>query len=91
MQALVCRLHHKTNGGRTSWGTRRDLAACFAWKKVVLGFFNLALRLEEAGRRVVHVAPSQISCKDQVEDGWVDAVGYVEPYYIYFVILCIRP
>jgi hypothetical protein len=40
-QALVCRLHHKTNGGRSTWDTCRDLAACLAWKQVWLGFFSL--------------------------------------------------
>jgi hypothetical protein len=40
--ALVCRLHHKTDGGRSARDTRRDLAGCFAWKQVWLGFPNLA-------------------------------------------------
>jgi hypothetical protein len=40
--ALVCRLRHKTNGGRSAWDTHRDLAACFAWKQVWLGFPSLA-------------------------------------------------
>jgi hypothetical protein len=31
-QALVCRLHHKIDGGRSAWDTRRDLAGCLAWK-----------------------------------------------------------
>jgi hypothetical protein len=30
----VCRLHHKTDGGRSAWDTHRDLAACFTWKQV---------------------------------------------------------
>jgi hypothetical protein len=32
--ASVCRLCHKTNRERSAWDTRRDLAACFAWKQV---------------------------------------------------------
>jgi hypothetical protein len=28
--ASVCWLHHKTDGGRSAWNTRQDLAACFA-------------------------------------------------------------
>jgi hypothetical protein len=40
--ALVCRLRHKTDGGRSAWDTRRDLAACFTWKQVWLGFSSLA-------------------------------------------------
>jgi hypothetical protein len=33
-QALICRLRHKTDGGRSARDTRRDLAACFGWKQV---------------------------------------------------------
>jgi hypothetical protein len=33
-QASVCRLRHKTDGGRSAWDTRQDLAACFVWKQV---------------------------------------------------------
>jgi hypothetical protein len=40
-QALIYRLRHKTNGGRSARDTRRDLAACFGWKQVWLGFFSL--------------------------------------------------
>jgi hypothetical protein len=40
--ASVCWLHHKTDGGRSAWDTCRDLAACFAWKQVWLGFSSLA-------------------------------------------------
>jgi hypothetical protein len=40
--ALVCRLRHKTDGGRSAWDTRRDLAACLASKQVWLGFPSLA-------------------------------------------------
>jgi hypothetical protein len=32
----------------STWGTRRDLAACFACKQVVLGFPYLASRLTDA-------------------------------------------
>jgi hypothetical protein len=41
-QALVCRLRHKTNGGRSVRDTRRDLATCLMWKQVWLGFSSLA-------------------------------------------------
>jgi hypothetical protein len=33
-QTSVCRLRHKTDEGRSAWGTYRDLAACFTWKQV---------------------------------------------------------
>jgi hypothetical protein len=38
----VCRLRHKTDGGRLTRDMRRDLAAYFTWKQVWLGFFSLA-------------------------------------------------
>jgi hypothetical protein len=40
-QTSVCRLHHKTNGGRSARDTCQDLAACLTWKQVWLGFFSL--------------------------------------------------
>jgi hypothetical protein len=33
--ASVCRLRHKTDGGRSAHDTRRDLAACLAHDKLV--------------------------------------------------------
>jgi hypothetical protein len=42
MWASVCRLRYKTDGGRSAWDTRRDLAACLVWKQVWLGFPSLA-------------------------------------------------
>jgi hypothetical protein len=41
-QSSVCQLRHKTDGGRSARDTRRDLAACFAWKQVWIGFLSLA-------------------------------------------------
>jgi hypothetical protein len=41
-QVLVCRLHHKINGEWSARDTHRDLAACFAWEQVWLGFLSLA-------------------------------------------------
>jgi hypothetical protein len=40
--ALVCRLRHKTDGGRSARDTRQDLATSLAWKQVWLRFFSLA-------------------------------------------------
>jgi hypothetical protein len=40
-QTSVCRLRQKTDVGRSAWDTRRDLAACLAWKQVWLGFPSL--------------------------------------------------
>jgi hypothetical protein len=39
--ASICRLHHKTDGGRSAQGIRGDLAVCFMWKQVWLGFLSL--------------------------------------------------
>jgi hypothetical protein len=85
-QASVDRLHHETDGGRMAWDTHRDLAACFTWKQVALGFPSLASRLVEARRRVVHVAPSWRLRRDQVEAGRVDVMGCVRPCCPYFAI-----
>jgi hypothetical protein len=38
----VYQLRHKTDGGRSTRDTRRDLAACLASKQVWLGFPSLA-------------------------------------------------
>jgi hypothetical protein len=40
-QTSVCQLRHKNDGGWSARDTRQDLAACFAWKQVWLGFFSL--------------------------------------------------
>jgi hypothetical protein len=41
-QTSIYRLRYKTDGGRSARDTRRDLAACLAWKQVWLGFLSLA-------------------------------------------------
>jgi hypothetical protein len=84
--ASVCRLRHKTDGGRSARDTSRDLAACLAWKQVRLGFPSLPWRLAEARRRVVHVAPSRRLHRRQTEDRWVDATGCVGPCYPCFAV-----
>jgi hypothetical protein len=66
--------------------THQDIAACFTWKQVGLGFSSLASRLAEARRRVLHVAPSWRLRRVQVEYGRVDATGCVRPYYPCFVV-----
>jgi hypothetical protein len=41
-QTSICRLRHKTDGGREVRDTHRDLVACFTWKQVWLEFPSLA-------------------------------------------------
>jgi hypothetical protein len=41
-QVSVYRLRYKTDRGRSAWDTRRDLASCFMWKQIWLGFLSLA-------------------------------------------------
>jgi hypothetical protein len=69
-----------------TWGTRRDLAACFVCKQVRLGF-----GLKNGGGMVqmVHVASSWRLHQGQVEDGRVDATGCVGPYYSCFAVFII--
>jgi hypothetical protein len=70
----------------TARDTHHDVAACFAWNQVCLGFSSLASRLTEARRRVVHMAPLQRLRRSEVEDRLVDAIGYVGPCYLCFVV-----
>jgi hypothetical protein len=79
-RALVYRLRHKIDGGRTTRDMRRDLVACFNMKQVWLGFLSLASRLVEARRRMMHVVSSRRSRGVKTEDRRVDATGYVEPF-----------
>jgi hypothetical protein len=41
-QVLVCRLRHKTDGGRSARDEHRDLAGYLVWKQLWLGFSSLA-------------------------------------------------
>jgi hypothetical protein len=41
-RASICRLCHKTSEGRSARDTHPDLAACFTWKQLWLGFPSLA-------------------------------------------------
>jgi hypothetical protein len=43
----------------------------------------------KARRLVVHVTPSWMSHKDQVEDGQVHATDCVRPYHHYFVVFIV--
>jgi hypothetical protein len=57
--AMVCRLCHKTDGRmKMAWDMGRDLAACFTWKQVRLGFPSFASKLVKEQRWVVHMASS---------------------------------
>jgi hypothetical protein len=54
--------------------------------------FQFASKLAEERRRVVDVASSQRSREVKVKDGWVDAMGCIEFFYLNFVIFhSIRP
>jgi hypothetical protein len=86
-QTSAYRLHHKTDEWSTARDTCRDLTSCFVWKQVTLGFPSLALRLAEARRQMVHVAPSWRLRWDQVENRWVDATDGVGLCYPYFTVL----
>jgi hypothetical protein len=46
----------------------------------------MASRLAEARQRVVHVAPSWRLCWSHVEDGRVNAMGCIGPFYSTFII-----
>jgi hypothetical protein len=58
-----------------------------SWARV----FQFSSKLVEMRQRVVHVAPSWRSREDQIEDGRVDATGYIRlgyPYIAIFFVLC---
>jgi hypothetical protein len=50
---------------------------------------QFASKLEEERRWVVHVASSRRSREDEVEDGWVDAMACIGPFYHYFSIFVV--
>jgi hypothetical protein len=79
-RASIYRLRHKIDGARSERDTHRDLTACFVRKQVGLGFPQTS-RLAESRQWVVHVAPSQMLHRVQVEDGRVNATDCVEPWY----------
>jgi hypothetical protein len=57
---MVCQLRHKTDGRmKTARDTHRDLAACFTWKRVRVGFPSFASKLANERRRVVHMDVKQ--------------------------------
>jgi hypothetical protein len=84
-QASVCRLRHKTDRGKTTRDTHRDLSACFAWKQVMLGFPSMAIRLVDKGR-VVHMASSRRLHQVEAEDRRVDTMGCIGPFYPKIVV-----
>jgi hypothetical protein len=51
--------------------------------------FQFMSKLTEARQWVVHVAPSQGSRKDEVEDGRIDATDCVRLCYTYFVVFIV--
>jgi hypothetical protein len=44
-QATICWVCHKTDWRMMAWVTHQNLAACFTWKQVGLGFPSLTSRL----------------------------------------------
>jgi hypothetical protein len=55
----------------------------------LLEFPSLTSRLAETRRRMVHIAPSWRLRRVQVEDGQVDATGYIEPFNPTFVVFIV--
>jgi hypothetical protein len=64
---------------KTTWGTRQDLAVCFAWKQI-----GESAMMGGARDTITEVA---------VEDSWVDVTGCIRPRYHFFdvfIVLGIR-
>jgi hypothetical protein len=51
--------------------------------------FQVASKLVEERRRVVHVASSRRSREDEIKDGRVDAMGCIGPFYPYFIVFIV--
>jgi hypothetical protein len=51
--------------------------------------FQFASKLVEERHRVVHVASSQRSCENEVEDGRVDAMSCIRLFYPNFIIFIV--
>jgi hypothetical protein len=50
---------------------------------------QFASKLMEERRRVAHVTSLWRSRENEVEDGWVDAMGYIRPFYPYCAIFVV--
>jgi hypothetical protein len=68
------------------WGTCHDLAACIVLKQVGLEFSSLTSRLAEARWCVVHLVSSWKLRRGQIEDGQVNAMGCIGPFYPKIII-----
>jgi hypothetical protein len=78
---------------KTTQDTHRDLAACFVWKQVGLGFSQSGIKTDRGGVWMVHVTSLWRSREVQAEDGRVEAMDYIGPFYpnfTIFTVLCPR-
>jgi hypothetical protein len=50
---------------------------------------QFGLKTGGGAARMVHVASSRRSCAVELEDGWVDAIGCIRPYYAYFAVFIV--
>jgi hypothetical protein len=58
-------------------------------------FYQSGLKTGGGAARMVHVASLLRLHRVETEDGWVDATGYVRPFYpnfnfVIFYVLCLR-
>jgi hypothetical protein len=77
---------YKINERAMTWDTRHDLAACFAWNQVELGFSHSGLKIDGGATRMVHAASSWRLRRGQVKDGRVDAMDCARRCYPYFTV-----
>jgi hypothetical protein len=86
-QASVCRLHHKTNGGRSARDTRRDLTICFTWEASLARVSQSGLKTgREATTGGARDSITEVASKASWR--WTgDVMGCLGPYYHTFDIL----
>jgi hypothetical protein len=88
-RATICWLHHKTGRRmKMTWGTRRDLAACFTWKQVGLEFPSLPQNWwrRDGGWCTWHHHGGCVEMKLKT-DGSMGYIGSCYPYFVVFIVL----
>jgi hypothetical protein len=91
--AIVCQLRHKTDGRMTVRDTRRDLAACFTWKRVRPEFPSLSQnwRRSDDGWCMRHHRRGHVKMKPKTDRSMRQGgIGLFYPNFAVFIVLVSR-